>query len=428
MLALALVLPLTCRRLPDDTATRVSFWYYCPPETKPLMQRVVRNFETAHPGLKVDLLFSTGGNAYSRKVLAALQAGRCGDVLFLHWKQLPAIAGKGVLEPLGARAAREGYDLADFYKTALDAYTMDGQLYALPLQGSTVVLFYNKNLFDKAGLPYPSDDWTWDDLTRAAQKLTDRDAQSPQIGLVPYDPASWVWSAGGDYATDDLRTLCFTNAATLAGFQFYFDLRDRYKVTVRNMNQYGEDPMGLNVFRSGRVAMEVSGPWNLAKYCEIEDFDWDVVLFPKGPAGRQTRYAGNGLVIWQKSPRKDSAWELVKHVCSRESMEILARGRQDIPTRKSVANSDAFMRVEGRKRWNIGALAKSTDPACATVRVFPHSPLWPEINDRLVENLDLALLGKLPLAEALRKTDAEARAWIDKNRQGPSTAAREQAP
>jgi multiple sugar transport system substrate-binding protein len=405
------VLPFTCRRRSEEHQRTLRFWCRGTPDELALFGEAVRRFEAKHPGVRVKIEAPGQG---LNKVLTALQAGNCGDVLYLHWTTIPTLASKNGLMRLDQAAERDGYGLDDFFPAGIEAYSYRDGLYALPFQGSTMAMFYNKDLFDQAGLAYPNAEWTWEEFLAAAKRLTRIDASGrmTQVGCLPYDPSSWVWSAGGKFIDDACETMYFTDPATIAGLTFYANLRNRWQVTTRHMNLVGADPMAVDVFERGHVAMDISGPWNLPKYVRASEehgLDWDIALMPKGPAGRQTRYAGMGIGVWAQSPHRELAWEFAKFLADAETMRVFSRGWADIPARRSAAY-DTFARQEAP--FDMKVLLQSLEPEFARVRVYPKTEQWANIFQFFRQEYETTLLGKQTVAEAMALTEQKVARYL----------------
>jgi multiple sugar transport system substrate-binding protein len=407
-LVLLILLPFSCRRRENTGETIVRFWCRAQPNERQLFAEVARDFELAHPKIKVKIESPGVG---LNKILTAMQAGCCGDVLYLHWNTIPTLASKRCLVRLDPIVQRDDYALDDFFPGGIEAYGYQGGLYALPFQGSTMVLFYNQDLFDAAGLAYPTDQWTWNDFLAAAKQLTRFDASGRmvQVGCLPYDPATWVWSGGGGYLDDTSAKLYFTQPETISALEFYANLRNRWQVTTRNMNLLGADPMAVDIFERGQVGMDISGPRRLPQYVAARakrDIRWEIELMPKGPAGRQTRYAGMGIGVWADSPCREQAWAFAKFLCERKAMTHFSKGWADIPARRSVAY-DTF--GAQKAPFNVQVLLKSMEPENGRVRVYPRTELWDDVVRFFNVEYGLALLGRKSVAEAMHAVEAKTR-------------------
>lgn len=410
VLALAVLSPVSCWRQEQDGRTELRVWCFARPQDLRLYEQAARAYERHHPDIRVTVS-AFPGESYLQKLLPAMQAGAAGDVVLLHWSMICEVAAKGALMPLEDRVASDAYDVEDFFPGSMMPYIYDGHLSALPLRGSTMVLFYNKDLFDVAGVDYPHDDWTREDFLSAAQRLTIREnGRVVQIGCVPEEPTSWIHSAGGLYASDDLSSLRFTDPKTLDALQFYVDLRNRHRVTPANMGAGGQDPTGVNVFDTGRVAMLISGPWEVGTFSQIRDLRWDVALFPKGPGGRQTRYAGIGFGIWSGTSHPEASWDLVKYLCSAESSRLTSQLPTDIPARRSVAYSRDFLKPQ--YAWDMQVFLRAMEPEHTTLHVFPRSSLWSEVRRRFTRTLDEVLIEGKDLPAAMADLEEEVASYV----------------
>jgi multiple sugar transport system permease protein len=414
-------LPFLCeRRSPESGVAELRIWTAADPEAFRKARKAADEYEVAHPGVKLRLEQVAGDMA--QKYLSAMQAGNCADVFWLHWSMLPSYAAKGTLLPLDEFVKADRFDLDDFFSTMVEAYRYKGRLYALPHQGSTQMLIYNKDLFDKAGLKYPDANWTRDDFLEAAKKLTVRDAEgrSVQVGCLPGDWSSWVWSAGGELASDDLAEFRFSDPKTVDGLRFYMDLRNKWKVTTRDMTVRGEDPTKVDSFDSGRIGMQVTGPWVFDGYSKTLKFRWGVSVFPKGPGGRQTRFAGGAMAVWSGSRNKRAAWDYVKHVVSREAGEKDLSGYTEVPARRSLAYG-----AYSRKPFPCDAkvVLDAVDPESSTVRVWPRSEKWSLLHGVVSGQLELALMGSVSLEDALRAIEERGRAALGHAGSGQPTVA-----
>jgi multiple sugar transport system substrate-binding protein len=278
-----------------------------------------------------------------------------------------------------------------------------------------MLLFYNKDLFDEAGLAHPTDDWTRETLLEAAKALTRRDklGRITQVGILPYTPYSWVWSAGGRFSDDAMGATYFSDPKTIDALEFFEGLRNRWHVSTRNMSVSGGDPSAVDLFQKGNVAMAISGPWMLSTYMGIRDFEWDIALFPKGPAGRQTRYAGGGFVIASTCRHKKEAWELLKYLTGTEVGISLGEEFTDIPARRSVAY-DVF--ANRKVPFDIGVMLKSMEPGHGRIRIFPRNERWPYVDRLFSEEFSGALVGDKTVREAMQATDRRAKRYLAEKR------------
>jgi len=173
-------------------------------------QEVLKVFQERNPGIQVEYINIPSGE-YLAKITAMMAAGTPPDVFFLNNIDFPGMASRGVLAPLDAFIQRDKYPTADIFPGILKAFQWEGKQYGLPRDVSNLVVFYNRTLLRKAGLPDPKPDWTWEDFLRYAKALTvEKDGKRVQWGVsfqtfyLFWEP--WVWSAGGRFYAPDLCT------------------------------------------------------------------------------------------------------------------------------------------------------------------------------------------------------------------------------
>lgn len=414
VMAVLAMAPFCCWRRPaGDESERLTLWAAIGTDDATVFRKIILDFEKTHPDVRVKFGVFTH-RSFDEKLLASMQAGTAPDVFYIHYSRIAEYAAKSVLEPLDEYIRRESYDLKDFFPASIEAYKFKGTMYGMPIQGSTMALFYNKDLFDAAGEEYPDDTWTREKFLEVAKKLTHIRDGVRYIGCAPYDVASWLWSGGGSYGTDDLSQLHFTEPKTIAALQFYVDLCIKHRVTPKSIDWLGKDPSRTNVFENGKIGMAVSGPWSLRKYMNQCRFSWDVALFPTGPEGRQTRYAGMGYSMWAGGNHKKLAWELLKHLCNAQSSSMLTEAGLDVPVRRSVAYSKAFLKPGKWEKLNMRAFLQAQEPEYAKVRFEPRAPAWQYIRREMFgREMDLALQGHQSVKESMEKVTKQARKYLN---------------
>lgn len=416
-----ILLPFTCVSEKEMVGKkRLTVWTSGDRELLPMLEEAGRKFEELNPTLEVEIQHIPA-NAREQKYLISMQAATSADILYMHWKQVPVFAPKQALLDLDPYIQRDNYDLQDFFKGSVEAYQYQGRQYCLPDKGSSMVLFYNKDLFDRAQLSYPDRSWTFDDFLESAKQLSrlkDVDGKNV-IGCLPYDISSWFWSMGGEFSSDDMSKVYFNTPKSIEAIRYFWNFRHKWNVSTKNLNAWGSDPTALDIFESGNVGMSIGGPWNLSRYESVKDFQWDIAPFPQGSAGRQTRYAGMGYGIWSQTQHPEESWQLLKFLLSEEQLTVRSLGFTDIPARKSVAY-DYWAKQEAD--FNVDVLLQSVSAANDKrdrVRVFPQHELWPAIYGNFIEYVDLALLNEMSIEEAMAGAQEKSERYIAKSRYIP---------
>jgi len=388
----------------DDGKTPVKVAFWGSPEEIDIITHSISDWQLAHPGIKI-IFEHTPYSGYDSKILTRIAGGAAPDIIATEVDYFVTFASKGVLENLTPYVEKDGdaFGKEDFFPAIMDRFTVNDNLYSIPRDVAPFAcVFYNKKLFDEAGLPYPKDDWTWDDLLRLSRALTKTDGTGR---ITQYGFYGWAWQnfiyGNGGALVDDVKNPAHTridDPKTIEGLQFYADLINLYKVmpapvALANMG------MGVDLmFASGRLAMFLSGVWEtpgLRNY----DFDWDVAMFPKGPSGTQAfGSGGSGYAILKSSKNKEAAWEVIKALTSAKGQERLAKRGLAQPSRISVASGEDWAKDESSKPAN----KKMLNEAVAHVVFSPFSPKWREIQEKyILPELDMVFNGKKTAAEVL---------------------------
>jgi multiple sugar transport system substrate-binding protein len=315
-------------------------------------QQVLRVFQEKNPGIQVEYI-NIPSNEYLAKITAMMAAGSPPDVFFINNIDFPGLASRGVLKPLDPFIQRDKYPTGDIFPGILKAFQWEGAQYGLPRDVSNLVVFYNRNLLRKAGLPDPKPDWTWDDFLRDAKALTvEKDGKRVQWGVsfqtfyLFWEP--WVWSAGGRFYSPDHSKFLLNSPSSLEGLQFYLDLR--YKHHVAPTPEEAQDRGAFTMFLNGQTGMIVDGRWRVPTLKARAKFDFDVVPFPRGKAGSIVDIDGSGWVMAAGTRNPEAAWKLLSFLAGPEAIQIFTKTGLIIPARgvdvknveKSIQNLKDF--------------------------------------------------------------------------------------
>ncbi|HEX6035547.1 MAG TPA: sugar ABC transporter substrate-binding protein [Anaerolineales bacterium] len=328
----------------------ITFTMWGAPEELAVWQAVVDDFHTANPNISVKVDVSDW-DSYWTKLNTLIAGGTPPDVfamdapLFLDWQSRGALLN---LQPY--IDANPGF-LDGFYPQTLTAYETADGYYGLPRDFQTIVLFYNKDMFDAADLEYPTSDWTYDDLLAAAKTLTldkDNDGKIDQYG---FWSDTWdmellwseaIWAYGGEIISDDHTKTLIGEGGARDAWAFIDSL---YKEGVMpTPTTAGE--FGFDLFQSNMAAMTTIGHWAVPGYVQA-GINFDVAPMPKGPAGQATSVNSAGFVISKDSKNADAAFEFIKFALGEAGQKKLAQLGFAIPVLKSVAESDAYLKQPG---------------------------------------------------------------------------------
>ncbi|HIQ06762.1 MAG TPA: sugar ABC transporter substrate-binding protein, partial [Anaerolineae bacterium] len=246
--------------------------------------------------------------------------------------------------------------------------------------------YYNKKLFDEAGVPYPDETWTWDTFLDAAKKLTKKDASGRvtqyALGMEGGKWELWVGQAGGTIL-DDMRNpskCTLTDPKAMKGIQWFYDLMNEgYAMRSATLNQQGGDAA---VFQTGQVAMIIQNASRVPTFNLNPDLDYDVAPIPIPKDGKRHSVAGGAAwVMSAQSDNKEAAWTFMQWLQSKGGgQSMYTKNGEIFPALKSVANSEEFLglgKPANRKAFLIEA-------AAAEVGRFGYFPEWGELNGSIL--------------------------------------------
>lgn len=239
------------------------------------------------------------------------------DVFWMHSNEVQKYMENDILMDLTDRiASSEKLEMDKFPEDIKNLYSWNGKTYAIPKDVDTIALFYNKTMFDEAGLSYPDDSWTWDDFYDAAVKLTKEDGSQYGTAMNPSNEQDgWmniIYSMGGKVLTDDKKASGFDDPNTIKAMEFVQKLVDNVMPPATVMAETGTDVL----LGSGKIAMLSQGSWMVPQFKEHEyiSANCDVAVLPKDPTtgNRVSLYNGLGWAVSAKTKNPDAAWQLVE--------------------------------------------------------------------------------------------------------------------
>lgn len=327
---------------------------------------LLKGFEKENPDIKVEFMHIPQN--YFQKIHLLFASNTSPDVIFINNLYLPVYANAGVLEPINLTENV-------FYPQALEALSFKGELYAIPRDLSNLVIFYNKDIFDKKHVAYPSENWTFKDFLNTAQKLTDKNTFGISFEEDPLFYLPYLMSNGGGILPDELK-----KEESQKSLDFYADLRKKYHVAPERSENASATM--AQMFLQGRMAMYLSGRWMVPKIREEAQFDWDIAKFPKGTKGSIVQLDASGWAISKSSKHKREALKLIEYLSSKQSIEAFTKSGLIVPARKDAANSEIFL--NGQKPEN----AKIFLDIISTSKPTPVTVDYREILDNLKTQME----------------------------------------
>ena len=296
-------------------------------------QKMVDKFNEEHPDIQVVL--EAYGSDFDTKISASMGSGDAPDVMYM-WNYPEYHEG---LEPLDSYIEKEGEEYKkNFYSTLWNYNSYDGQIYGLPVGFTTHCVYYNKDLFEKAGVEEPKDGWTWEDLEEKAKKINEATGVkgfSFSMKPDPYDYEMYLWSNGTAYCDKEGKMEGYINSdKALETYKMFQDMaKDGYAVAT--------EKSGSDEFESGQTAMFVYGAWAVKKYTEA-GVNFGLAKLPSfGTEKSASILSSSGVAIAKSSKNKEAAWEFVKYWTDEENNK--SRIGTEFPVLVSVVESEKIL-------------------------------------------------------------------------------------
>lgn len=275
------------------------------------LQAIVDAFEAENPDITVDVTTLPYGD-YGTALQTDLAAGTVADVFDIEFANYASYQANGVLAPLDVTNPEA------YRPSLLEAYSTDGTSYALPSSFSTVVLFFNKDLFDAAGLDYPSSDWTWADEEAAAVALTDQAAGvwGDHQPVSFYEFYKVLAQNGGEFLTEDGTAVAFNSPEGVEAAQWLVGKSGTVMPTIEQGQ--GTPDFDTNLFKDGKLAMMHTGIWVFGAVADVP-FGWDIAVEP-GNTQQASAVFSNAVGVSATSEHIEAATKWAEFLTSSTTM------------------------------------------------------------------------------------------------------------
>jgi multiple sugar transport system substrate-binding protein len=366
---------------------------------------IIDQFKAANPGVQVTTEFTPDG--YDDKILTGLATGSAPDV-FLWWNH-PKLVTAGGAEDLMPYVQAEKLDLSIYYPSVLDMNKYGDILVGMPDAFTPRAIFYNKKMFDDAKVPYPTNDWTWDDLVQIAKSLTKGEGKDAQFGFFVYNQSyplqGYVWSNGGDFISPDGKkaTGFLDSPATIEAVQWWADLVLKQKVapTAAAVTLIGDQAA---MFKSGKLAMMDNGRWPQADFMKTPGIQLGTVMIPKSPAtgNRVPVLHEASFCIAKNGQHKQEAWQLAKWLGSEAGNTAFAKAGWGIPATKATGAALGMDKDPVERTW-FDSIPLATVKSC-----FMRTTAWDKIDSTVLgPALEAITTGKATAADKFKEIAPE---------------------
>lgn len=330
----------------EEVTITYGFWDTAQEEA---VKKQLEAFKQVFPNITVEPQIVPWAD-YWTKLQTGVAGGETFDVFWINSASLPVYASKGALLPITQIVGGDGIDTSQFAAPLVEMYTYQDVHYGIPRDFDTIALFYNKDLFDAAGVDYPTDAWTWDDFRAAAEKLNNKDSGIFGAGL----QTSWqenyynfIYQNEGKLLSDDMKTCLINEAPDVEAIDFLTGFfRDELtpSIAVQQSN-----PVADTLFPAGQVAMMTGGSFRAGTYAKA-DANIDVAPLPKGKV-QATLTHGLANVIWANGASAAASLELVKWLAGSDAETILGESGATIPA--LADHQDAWLKANEKMNAQV---------------------------------------------------------------------------
>ena len=272
---------------------------------------IIAAFELENPNITVDVTTLPYGD-YGTALQTDLAAGTVADVFDVEFSNYASYQANGVLAPL------EVSNGAAYRQSLLEAYSTDGTSFALPSSFSDVVLYYNADLFDAAGIDYPTNDWTWADEKAAAETLTDQAAGvwGDHQPISFYEYYKVLAQNGGQFLNDDKTAVAFNTPEGVEAAEWLVNKSGTVMPTIEQGQ--GTPDFDTNLFKEGKLGMLHTGIWVFGTVADVP-FSWDIAVEP-GNTTQASAVFSNAVGVSATSKNIDAATKWAEFLTSSDTM------------------------------------------------------------------------------------------------------------
>jgi multiple sugar transport system substrate-binding protein len=381
---------------------RWSMWSASPEETA-VWQELAKDVNEKHPNITVKLETVTFED-YWNKLSTQLASENEADIVAMQSLRMPGFAARGALQPLQPFIDEDpDVNVDDFFEPIRQGLSVGEEIYAFGYDIGPILLYYNKNLFDKVGIPTPPPDEpiSWEEFRQNAAELTNAGAREYGYVMQPvFDfTVPWLWSGGGDYMNAAETQCTLDTPESIEAIEFVVSMFTKDKIAAP-ITDLANPNFGVETFYSGKVGMHIDGPWQFINIGENSNFEWGIAPMPAGPAGSVTWAAGSGFGISNTTGSPDAAWDALKVITSTESLEKTAKAGRGYPARKSAV--PAFEDPDAPPP-NDSIVQDILTNTIAEARSFETTTTWQETSVMLSRDFSPVFLGKQSVQDTIAK-------------------------
>ena len=398
----------------SDDALHLTFYYpvNVGGSAAALVELICADVNKGQPDIVVEPVYTGNYDDTVTKIQTAIQGGTPPDVFVSLATQRFTMASTGMAMPLDDLIAADGEEGQAYIDDFLDGFMLDsyvdGKIYSIPFQRSTMVLFYNKDAFAEVGLDPEAPPETWEEVVEYGQKLTNENRYGVGLALNS-GSAQWAFTGfclqnsvnGENLMTDDGKQVLFDTPENVEALQFWLDLQNKYQIMAPGIVQWTDLP---TQFLAGEVAMIYHTTGNMANINENAEFEFGAAFLPgnkrvAAPTGGGNFYISNGI----SEERVQAAWEFIKFATDTERAAQWSLDTGYVATRESCFETDLIKNYY--EEVPQAKVAYDQIPYSAPeLTTYNAAEIWRVLND----NIQSAVVGDATPQEALTAAQEQA--------------------
>ena len=398
----------------SDDALHLTFYYpvNVGGSAAALIEQICADFNAENPDIVVEPVYTGNYDDTVTKIQTAMQGGTPPDVFVSLATQRFTMASTGMAMPLDDLIAADGEEGQAYIDDFLDGFMLDsyvdGQIYSIPFQRSTMVLFYNKEAFEEVGLDPEDPPETWEEVVEYGQKLTNENRYGVGLALNS-GSAQWAFTGfclqnsanGENLMTEDGKQVLFDTPENVEALQFWLDLQNKYQIMAPGIVQWTDLP---TQFLAGEVAMIYHTTGNMANINDNAEFEFGTAFLPghkrvAAPTGGGNLYISSGI----SEDRVQAAWKFIKFVTETDRAAQWSLDTGYVPTRESCFDTDLIKNYYAELPQAKVAYDQIpySGPELTT---YNAAEIWRVLND----NIQAAVVGDATPQEALTAAQEQA--------------------
>ncbi len=375
--------------------TTIQMWYHISPDQATVLLGMLDEFQQLNPDIKVETQ-SVPFAEIKKQLSIGVAADQLPDVTLCDTVDNVSFAAMGAAVDVTAEVEAWG-EMNSYFDAPRNSTMYEGKYYGVPYYSNCLAIMYNKDIFDRMGVEYPTDDWTWDDFKEKVKATTDKENNTFGLTMClfkseegTFNVLPFVWQAGADYDNLD-------SPEALEAFEMINDFYQAGDMSKELIAMTQAD-MCAALFATDKSAMMVAGSWlNTNIQNENPDLNYGVVTFPTNKNSASA--IGGGNIMMMKDTNKEASWKLMEFLSSKENNAKFCEDCGYIsPREDAVADS---------KLWSEDPILSVYTKQLALARARGPHPKWPEISSAIQFAYQDMLSGSKTAEEALKEAAAQ---------------------